>query len=235
MNRFRIIFIILASSISAKYFFGCTGSISEINVRDFGAIPGDGKDDTPAIISAIKACKGNTNSKLLFDFGTYDIYGSQKDGRGNFKPAIDIENVTDLTIDGNGSELIGHNYSTMFHFTGCRNISIINLTVDWDPLPYTQGKVILVDSNYIDLEVLPPFIARAGLRTEAILGYDLEKHRMARRFTDHYQKGFGKTTEVIRPGVMRLFIGRQDRFAGSMPSGGYIYNCKTPGLWLSVF
>ena len=220
MNRFRMIIIIVASFISAGYFFGCTGSISEIKVREFGAIPGDGKDDAPSILKAIEAVKSKKKSQLIFDFGTYDIYGSQKDGRGNFTPSIDIKDITNLTIDGNGSELIGHNYSTMFHFTGCRNISIINLTVDWDPLPYTQGKVILVDSNYIDLEVLPPFIARAGLRTEAILGYDLEKHRMARRFTDHYQKGFGKTTEVIRPGVMRLFIGWQDRFAGSMPAVG---------------
>jgi polygalacturonase len=108
----------------------------------------------------------------------------------------------------------------MFHFSNCSNLSIANLTVDWDPLPYTQGKVTGVDSNYIDIEVVAPFIAKEGLHTEAIIGYDPEKHRMARRFTDHYQLGFEKTTEVVGPGVMRLFIGRKDRFAGTMPAVG---------------
>ncbi|MBK7713621.1 MAG: right-handed parallel beta-helix repeat-containing protein [Bacteroidales bacterium] len=43
---------------------------------------------------------------------------------------------------------------------------------------------------------------------------------MARRITDHYQLGFEKTTEIVGPGVMRLFIGRKDRFAGTMPTVG---------------
>jgi parallel beta-helix repeat protein len=221
MNRSRIILIFLVSFISVISFFGCSKSTVEIKAKDFGAVPDDNKDDTPAILTAIKACKNKKNSKLIFEFGSYDIYGSQKDERANFEPAIDIKNVSNLTIEGNGSEFIGHDYSTMFHFTECRNISITNLTVDWDPLPYTQGKVIQVDSNYIDIEVIAPFITQQGLHTEAILGYDPENHRMARRFTDHYQLGFEKTTEVIRPGVMRLFIGHQDRFAGTMPLVGH--------------
>ena len=196
------------------------GKVFKIKVSDFGAVPNDSKDDAPAILSAIKACKDKKNSKLVFELGSYDIYGSQKDERGKFGPAIDVKNISNLTIDGNGSEFIGHDYSTMFHFTNCVNIAITNLTVDWDPLPYTQGKVVQVDTDYIDIEVVAPFVATSGLHTEAILGYDLEKHRMARSYTDHYQLGFEKTTEIIRPGVMRLFTGREDRFAGIMPSIG---------------
>ncbi len=220
LNRSQIKLVLFVSFISVTSFFGCSKSTLEIKVKDFGAVPDDNKDDTPSILSAIEACKNKKKSKLVFEFGSYDIYGSQKNERGNFEPAINMKNVSNLTIEGNGSEFIGHNYSTMFHFNNCRNILISNLTVDWDPLPYTQGKVILVDTNYIDIEVLAPFVAQPGLHTEAILGYDLENHRLARRFTDHYQLGFEKTTEVIRRGVMRLFIGRQDRFAGTMPSVG---------------
>jgi parallel beta-helix repeat protein len=220
MNRSQTRLIFLLSFILITSFPGCSVSTMEIKVRDFGAIPDDGKDDTQAIISAIESCKNNRNSELVFESGSYDIYGSKKDNRGNFGPAVDIINVSNLTIDGRGSEFVGHDYSTMFHFTNCRNISITNLSVDWDPLPYTQGIVIQVDTNYIDIKVAPSFIAKAGLHTEAILGYDPERHRMARRFTDHYQLGFDKTTEVISPGVMRLFIGRKDRFAGIMPLVG---------------
>ena len=198
----------------------CSKPPIEIKVVDFGALPNDGKDDTPAIFSAIEACKNKGNAKLVFEFGSYDIYGSQKDVRGNFKPSIDIKNISNLTIEGNGSELIGHDYSTMFYFTECRNITINNLSIDWDPLPFTQGKVVKIGNDYVDIEVVAPFTAQAGRRTEALLGYDMELRRMARRYTDHYQKGSEKLSEVIRPGVMRLFISRQDRFSGALPPVG---------------
>jgi parallel beta-helix repeat protein len=199
---------------------GCSKTTSEIRVSDFGAVPNDKKDDTRAILSAIEACKLKKNSMLLFEHGTYDIYGSKKDDRGRFEPSIEISNADNLTIDGNGCEFIGHDYSSMFNFTGCNNIMITNLSIDWDPLPYTQGKVVQVDTDFVDIEVLAPFTAKEGLHTEAIIGYEPEKRRMARRFTDHYQLGYEKTTEVTVPGVMRLFVGRKDRFAGTMPEVG---------------
>jgi hypothetical protein len=200
--------------------YNCSKVTLEIKVTDFGAVPNDGKNDAPAILSAIEACKGKQIAKLVFPSGTYDIYGGQKNERGRSQSSLDINNVKNMTIEGNGSEFIGHDYSTMFHFTDCHNITINNLTIDWDPLPYTHGKVVKVDSNYLDIEVIAPFTAQAGRRTEGLLGYDPELHRMARRYTDHYQLGYEKTSEVMRPGVMRLFIGRQDRFKGVLPPVG---------------
>jgi len=215
LKNFLLTFFLVTIS-----FCGCSQPPLEIKVSDFGAVANDGKDDAPAILKAIEACKDKKNTRLVFEFGAYDIYGSQKNEKGNFKPSLDIKDVSNMTIEGNGAELIGHDYSTMFHFTNCHNITINNLSVDWNPLPYTQGKVVNITNDFMDIEVVAPFIAKAGLRTEAFLGYDMEKRRMARRFTDHYQKGFEKTSEIIKPGVMRLFIGRQDRFAGAMPSVG---------------
>ena len=192
----------------------------EIKVTDFAALPDDGKNDTPAILAAIEACRDKQSTKLVFARGRYDINGGPMGQRGRLQPSLNIKNINNLTIEGNGAELIGHDYSTMFHFTECHNITINNLTVDWDPLPFTQGKVVEAEDDHIDIEVVAPFTAQAGRRTEALLGYDIERRRMARRYTDHYQKGYEKTSEVVRPGVMRLFIGRQDRFAGALPPVG---------------
>ncbi len=192
---------------------------TEVKVSDFGAIPNDGKDDTPAILAALENCKGSAVT-LTFEIGSYDIYGNHKNERGTFNPAIEVKDLNNFMIDGHGAELIGHDLSTMFSFSNCSKITVTNLTTDWDPLPYTQGRVVRVDTDFVDLEVVAPFTAQAGRPTEAILGYDMENRRMARRFTDHYQKGYEKTSEVIRPGVMRIFIGRQDRFSGKLPSVG---------------
>ncbi|MEO8766187.1 MAG: right-handed parallel beta-helix repeat-containing protein [Ginsengibacter sp.] len=216
----KYILTFIAGVLLSLFLFAQT---KEVKLKDFGAVPNDAKDDAPAILSAIKSCKGKIPVTLIFEPGVYDIFGSRKDIHGNFYPSLAIDNINNLTIEGNGAEVKGHDYATLFHFTGCKNITVRNITVDWDPLPYTQGKVVQVDADYVDVEVAAPFVAKAGLHTEAILGYDPEKNRMARRFTDHYQLGFEKTTEVAAPGIMRLFTGHQDRFAGKMPSiGNYV-------------
>jgi parallel beta-helix repeat protein len=199
---------------------GCGQKTTEIRAINFGAIPDDNQDDTKAIQSAIDACIKSGASRLKFEFGTYDISGTISDGRGNFKPSVVISDAENLTIEGNGAEFTGHNYSSMFHFINCSNITLNNIYVDWYPLPYTQGKVIKVDTGYVDIKVMDPFIAVSGLHTQAILGYDPERQRMGRRFTDHYQLDFGKPTEVVAPGIMRLFIGHLDRFAGHLPDVG---------------
>jgi parallel beta-helix repeat protein len=198
----------------------CSTVTEEIKVTDFGAIPNDSIDDTQSIQNAVAACKNKKNPILVFQPGEYDIYGSQKNKRGNYEPSLVVRDIRNLTIIGEGAGFTGHNNSTLFHFINCSNIKISNLFVDWNPLPYTQGQVVKVDSNYIDIGVTGPFTAKEGLRTEAVLGYDPEHQRMARRFTDHYQLGYKKTTEVPLPGIMRLFISRSDRFAGTMPSVG---------------
>jgi len=200
--------------------YGCSSPVTEINVAGFGAVADDGKDDTPAILAAIESCRGRKNVILTFGSGSYDIYGSVRNEDGNFNPSLIVKNLTGLTIDGHGAELIGHDLSSMFHFSGCQNLRISNLTTDWDPLPFVQGKVIKNDTGYVDIEVSPPFEAKNGLRTEAILGYDIGKNRMSRSITDHYQLGFEKRTEVVRRGVMRLFISMHDRFAGKLPALG---------------
>ena len=152
----------------------------EIKVTDFAALPDDGKNDTPAILAAIEACRDKQSTKLVFARGRYDINGGPMGQRGRLQPSLNIKNINNLTIEGNGAELIGHDYSTMFHFTECHNITINNLTVDWDPLPFTQGKVVEAEDDHIDIEVVAPFTAQAGRRTEALLGYDIERRRMAR-------------------------------------------------------
>ena len=146
--------------ISVTFFISCTDVTEEIKVADFGAKPNDNIDDTPSIISAIESCRNKKNSKLVFEPGIYDVFGSKKDKQGNWDPSIAISGINNMTIEGNGSEFVGHNYSSMFHFVNCNNIKILDLSVDWDPLPYTQGKVIRADTNYIDIEVIAPFIEK---------------------------------------------------------------------------
>lgn len=64
--------------------------------------------------------------------------------------------VCDLTIDFSGSRLWGKVKSRMFDLSGCTNVTIRNVTVDYPfSLPYTQARIVSVDAarNW-DVEIL---------------------------------------------------------------------------------
>lgn len=170
-----------------------------IRVADFGAVPGDGKSDTAAIRKAIDALAGKTDIRLVFAKGRYDL----REGRG---PYLRLKGVRGLTIDGGGAELVARDMAGVFSFDDCRDVTIRNLTIDMDPLPFSTGEVVNVGTGYFDLAVTAPHRARSGLRVEGVLGYDAKARRLARRGIDLYQMGFAKTTQRLRPGVMRIFV-----------------------------
>ncbi|MFC1694403.1 right-handed parallel beta-helix repeat-containing protein, partial [Candidatus Latescibacterota bacterium] len=192
---------ILAGAVAAGLWnISCGGDRSpEINVVDYGAVPDDGVNDTAAVQAAIEACREHPGAELVFSAGTYDF-------SGDTNPRLRLDGFTGLTIDGNGAEFIGHDLATLFRISNCNVLTFRNFTVDWNPLPFSAGKVIEVGDTYFDLEVIEPHTAQARLRVEGILGYDPEKRRLATRGVDIYQTGFEKTTEVIRPGVMRVYV-----------------------------
>jgi hypothetical protein len=101
---------------------------------------------------------------------------------------------------------VGHEIAGFFSFDDCRDVTIRNLTIDMDPLPFSTGEVIEVGKGHFDLAVAAPHRARSGLQVEGVLGYDPKARRLARRGIDLYQMGFAKTTQLVRPGVMRIFV-----------------------------
>jgi len=118
-----------------------------INVKltDFGAIPGDGKDDSKAFRKALEFCKKTSETgigvKLVFYKGTYDLF----EGGSRFH-LIQLKNARNIIIDGNGSEIIIHNpLKGFFSIFKSENIIVKNLIIDYDPLPFTQGKIVGVD------------------------------------------------------------------------------------------
>ena len=117
----------------------------EIKLTDFGAIPNDGKDDGPAFRKALEQCKklskNGVGIKLTFWKGKYDLF----EGKNKFS-LIELKNAKNIIIDGNGSEIIIHDpLKGFFSIFKSENIIVKNLIIDYDPLPFTQGKIVGVD------------------------------------------------------------------------------------------
>ena len=66
---------------------------------------------------------------------------------------LNIVNASDLTIDGNGSTFIFRKIDLGFSIFNCKNLILKNLSIDYDPLPFTQGIITSIENKSITLKI----------------------------------------------------------------------------------
>lgn len=67
-----------------------------------------------------------------------------------------IRDARNLTIDGGGARLLVTQYDAVpFRFEKCDGVTLKNFTIDYDPLPYTQGNIVAIapDHSWIEVDV----------------------------------------------------------------------------------
>jgi hypothetical protein len=140
-----------------------THASDTIRVSSLGLLPDSRVNATQYIIKALEKCRALKKPVLVFDKGRYDFWPQHSIERDYFESnttdnnpkrlAILVDQFKQLTIEGNGADLIMHDRIQPFTIDQSANITIQNLQVDWD-IPLTaQGKVMQVTSNYIDLQI----------------------------------------------------------------------------------
>ena len=128
-----------------------------LNAKDYGAI-GDGKtDNVPALNRAIdEAIKHGPGTVLFIPAGTYCL-GQRTLVAPEVKRGLElaITQANGLTVEGEpGTVLVCRNLmETIFSVEHSQNVTIRNLAVDADPLPYTQGVVTAYDPDTRNLEI----------------------------------------------------------------------------------
>src|SRR5580698_9361202 len=91
-------------------------------------------DFCPLLEEAIKEGK----TEVVIPPGTYRM--TAKPG----SPHLYLHDVRNLTIVATGVTMICEKLSRAIAFENCHNVTLKGLTVDYDPLPFTQGTVIRV-------------------------------------------------------------------------------------------
>lgn len=64
-----------------------------------------------------------------------------------------LENLQNVTIDATGVELICTENTRAVTITNCQNLTLIGLTIDYDPLPYSQGKITAISDDKLSHEI----------------------------------------------------------------------------------
>ncbi|UXX80069.1 T9SS type A sorting domain-containing protein [Reichenbachiella carrageenanivorans] len=117
----------------------------DILVSDHEAHPNDGLDDSLGIANAFQAAKLIANSgnpvRIVFEAGTYDF--SPTDATTH---ALKLNYGRYIELDGTGAKIMMHNPKVGFlSMYDARHMIVKGFEVDYDPLPYTEGKVLSVD------------------------------------------------------------------------------------------
>jgi len=164
------------SSVAALFILGaastCAASENVLNVLDFGAKPNDGINDLTALRKAVAAAVEQGNCTLYFPPGQYDLADSQAihlqnevmDGKlGNPEPtifnrdysyvtALDFTGANHVTINAKGALFLMDGWMEPVSLQKCTNVTINGLTIDYKRPPNSEGKIISVGTNTVDVQ-----------------------------------------------------------------------------------
>ncbi|MGB5982107.1 MAG: right-handed parallel beta-helix repeat-containing protein [Nonlabens sp.] len=163
MNKYLIIAILLTT-------IGSYGQ-KVLNLSEMGIA--DVEDATPIVVEALKKCKEEGISKMVFPKGTYHFYPTfaperyceiTNNDNGLKRSSFMLVNFHDFAIDGGGSDFMYHGKMIPFIIEESSNVTIKNLSVDWEVPFALEGLVVAndADSGTFDIEVNSPYEVNFG-------------------------------------------------------------------------
>ncbi|HOV83786.1 MAG TPA: glycosyl hydrolase family 28 protein [Paludibacteraceae bacterium] len=99
--------------------------------------------------------------------------------------------LKDVTIEGNGSEIICDKQTRAFTFNLCENIIIKNLCIDYQPLCFTQGRIVSISEDKMqwDIKILPGYPVK-NVSNRKLQLFDPETLELKKNFYTIYENNF---------------------------------------------
>ena len=212
-----------------------------VNLADFGAVPNDGKNDTPGIMKALNFCKKLSNAgtgvKLIFEKGQYDLQSNAKAPKRTH--ILDLTNAKNIIVDGNGSEIVIHDpLKGFFSVLRSENVIIKNFFIDYDPLPFTQGKITNVDlkGRYFELKIdqgFPSLNEDMFQKASRVWGMLMDP-KIPGKLKDGAPNLFAtKDFEQVSPGLFKVNIKSLNLLKSIEVGDLYVHLARTNGI--SIF
>ncbi len=184
------------------------------------------EDFTAWLLCALEDCRENERSVLNLPAGQHHIfteslpenlcYISNHDS-GLKRILFDLEGVENLTIDGNGAELVFHGAVVPFYLNRAANITIRNLKIDWDRPFLSQAEIVGYQPGILDLRFpddYPVCIENGKLIftgdhfhssiLDNLLEFDTVTRAPAKGARDNFGLRDGSRAEQLSGGVIRL-------------------------------
>ena len=186
-------------------------SYHRVSVTDFGAVAGDGKDDTAAVARAIQACVKRPKSALIFPKGRYDFFSRSRPPKEWCQ--LQVDGARGLFVDGQGSKLIFHGKTGCFMVRDSEDVTFSNFTIDWDEPLFSAGITTRADPRSFDVELSREYTGEGSEKIESIIEWDpktLLPLVGGRDIYDlsKYEKKWITRTEKIGPKTLRFHLAR---------------------------
>jgi len=160
-QHFSLFSVWFSLSLAAMHPAQAADAIDSIYITDFGLQPNTKVNAVKAVQKALQQAKNSANVVLVFPKGRYDfwpedgfekVYFESNTTDNNPKRlAILVEQMQGLTIDGKGSSFIFHDRIQPITIDNSRDISIKNLSIDWEFPLTAQATVMATTDDYIDI------------------------------------------------------------------------------------
>ncbi len=116
---------------------------------------------------------------------------------------ISLKNLDGVELDFGGSTLICLEPTRAVTLENCRDVKIKNLTIDYDPLPFTQGKIIEISADKLEhtIELFEGYAAAADAAAEKyeIFSPQTRVLRCSTYFGVSIEKISERVVKIIKP------------------------------------
>ncbi|WP_225333333.1 right-handed parallel beta-helix repeat-containing protein [Halomicrobium urmianum] len=93
--------------------------------------------------AALHAASSLPDATLQVDPGTYRFEPLREVEPGNKRAHARVTGIGDVTIEGNGAKFVFTDpLRTGIRIMGGRDVTVRDLTLDYDPVPFTQGEIV---------------------------------------------------------------------------------------------
>jgi hypothetical protein len=167
-------------------------------VTDHGADPTGRKDASAAVSTAIAALP-RSGGTLVFPVGTYSFLPTEG-------TIMTFESLHGLTIEGNNSLLQFAGSARPFLFSGCSDLQVKNLRIDWLRPPFSQGIVKSAASDYFEILIDAQFPVQGNERIQALGEYDRATRLPAPNGVDAY--GAVSSVTLTAPRTLRVSLAK---------------------------
>lgn len=162
-----------------------------VHLQDYQSLF-DGEDATLAVQEALFTCAKHPGSTLKLGGGTlhfYPKYAMEKEyyisnnDYSNKSILFLLRNMSGVTIDGEGAELLCHGAVLPFVVDQSEHITIQNLSVDYPHPFFFQGRITAADEDFLEISYDPEEISLKASDEMLIFsspadGWSIEKDRL---------------------------------------------------------
>ena len=128
------------------------------------------QDAGPLMMAGLQYAKSHGIATVVADKGAYYFRTESQQGI-----SVSINQLSNVTLDFQGSDLHFASVNAGLYFTGCSNLIVENFTIDRDELSYTQLQVTSIDPALRQIK----FTAQPGWKHPTELNYLLNNPAVA--------------------------------------------------------